>query len=84
MQFLPATWREYGAGGDIGDPHDAILAAARLLRANGGSLYAYNHSFDYVRAVQTFARRMRTDPRTFETYYAWQVYAHGRRLTGPR
>jgi membrane-bound lytic murein transglycosylase B len=84
MQFMPATWGEYGAGGDITDPHDAILAAARLLRANGGSLYAYNHSLDYVRAVRTFASRMRADPRTFKTYYAWQVYSHGRRLTGPR
>jgi len=27
MQFLPSTWRAYGLGGDIEDPHDAILAA---------------------------------------------------------
>ena len=35
MQFLPTTWDIYGEGGDINDPHDAILAAGRLLRANG-------------------------------------------------
>ena len=35
MQFIPTTWDIYGAGGDIEDPHDAILAAGRLLRANG-------------------------------------------------
>ena len=47
MQFLPATWASYGAGGDINNPRDAILAAARLLRANGApedmaaALYRY-------------------------------------------
>ena len=35
MQFLPSTWALYGAGGDINDPRDAILAAARLLRHHG-------------------------------------------------
>jgi hypothetical protein len=25
MQFLPATWRAYGLGGDIDDPRDSIL-----------------------------------------------------------
>ena len=50
MQFLPATWRAYGLGGDVHDPHDAILGAANYLRASGaerdlrGALYAYNHS----------------------------------------
>ena len=29
MQFLPTTWDLYGEGGDIHDPHDAILAAGR-------------------------------------------------------
>src|SRR5690606_25350337 len=50
MQFMPATWDAYGEG-DIEDPHDAILAAARYLAANGGgrgdidnALYRYNHS----------------------------------------
>ena len=90
MQFLPATWRGYGRG-DIDDPGDAILAAARYLHANGApenldrALFAYNHSSDYVRAVRAFAHRM---PTCFLTYYAWQVYVRApsggsRRITGP-
>ncbi|HYZ79709.1 MAG TPA: hypothetical protein VE571_00490, partial [Solirubrobacteraceae bacterium] len=34
MQFLPATWAQYGHG-SINNPRDAIMAAARLLVANG-------------------------------------------------
>ena len=93
MQFLPATWREYGMGGDIDDPRDAILAAANYLRRSGaprdldGALFAYNHSTSYVRAIRRFARRMRTDERAFPAYYAWQVYVRTptgvRRITGP-
>jgi membrane-bound lytic murein transglycosylase B len=94
MQFLPATWREYGMGGDIDDPHDAILAAANYLHRSGASdsldraLFAYNHSTAYVRAVKRFAARMRKDERAFRTYYAWQVYVRtpgggSRRITGP-
>jgi len=80
MQFLPSTWRRYGAGGDIDSVHDAILAAARLLRANGapadmaGALYAYNHSPLYVRAVTAYAQQMRADQRAFLGYHQWQVY----------
>jgi membrane-bound lytic murein transglycosylase B len=93
MQFLPSTWRAYGMGGDIDDPHDAVLAAANLLRRAGASrdlnraLFAYNHSAHYVRAIRLFAAQMAADERTFLTYYAWQVYvrtpAGVRRLTGP-
>ena len=93
MQFLPATWRAYGMGGDIHDPRDAIMGAANYLRRSGAredigrALFAYNHSTSYVRAIRRFASRMRTDQRTFLTYYAWQAYmrtASGtRRLTGP-
>jgi len=93
MQFLPSTWRIYGMGGDIDDPHDAILAAANYLRHSGAprsydrAVFAYNHSMHYVRAVRRFASRMRRDDRTFLTYYAWQVYVRtaqgGRRVTGP-
>jgi hypothetical protein len=80
MQFLPSTWRRYGAGGDIESVHDAVLAAARLLRANGaprdmaGALYAYNHSPLYVRAVTAYAEQMRADQRAFLGYRQWQVY----------
>jgi membrane-bound lytic murein transglycosylase B len=93
MQFLPATWRAYGMGGDIDDPRDAILAAANYLRRSGApgdldrALFAYNHSTSYVRAIRRFARRMRTDERAFLAYYAWQVYIltpnGSRRITGP-
>jgi membrane-bound lytic murein transglycosylase B len=93
MQFLPATWRAYGMGGDIDKPRDAILAAANYLRRSGapedldGALYAYNHSRSYVRAIRRFAARMRADERAFLTYYAWQVFVRTpngvRRLTGP-
>ena len=65
------------AKGDIDDPRDAIHAAARYLDANGTgdqALYAYNHSYAYVRAVKRFAARMKRDERAFRTYYAWQVY----------
>lgn len=80
MQFLPSTFRRYGAGGDIESPHDAILAAARMLRANGAprdmarALYAYNHSQLYVRAVTAYAEQMRADQRAFLGYREWQVY----------
>jgi membrane-bound lytic murein transglycosylase B len=93
MQFLPATWRAYGMGGDIDDPRDAILAAANYLSRAGAAgdldraLFAYNHSTSYVRAIRRFAKRMRADERTFLTYYAWHVFVRTptgiRRLTGP-
>jgi membrane-bound lytic murein transglycosylase B len=93
MQFLPSTWRQYGMGGDIDDPRDAILGAAHYLRRAGApanldrALFAYNHSTAYVRAIRRFAARMAADERAFRTYYAWQVYvrtaAGVRRVTGP-
>ncbi len=93
MQFLPSTWRRYGLGGDVHDPHDAILGAADYLRANGApadlrrALLAYNHSPLYVDAVLRYARRMQVDRRAFYRYYSWQVFVRtpsgDRRLTGP-
>jgi Transglycosylase SLT domain len=80
MQFLPSTWKRYGRGGDIQDTGDAILAAARLLRANGGptdmaaALYAYNPSRRYVRAVSAYASQLRHNQRAFLGYYHWQVF----------
>jgi membrane-bound lytic murein transglycosylase B len=80
MQFLPATWRRYGGRGDINATGDAVLAAARLLRANGApadmarALYAYNPSRRYVRAVTAYAEQMRADRRAFLGYHQWQVY----------
>jgi membrane-bound lytic murein transglycosylase B len=80
MQFLPSTWKRYGRGGDIQSTGDAILAAARLLGANGApadmaaALYAYNPSRRYVRAVSAYASQLRADPRAFLGYYHWQVF----------
>ena len=80
MQFLPTTWDIYGAGGDIHDPHDAILAAGRLLRANGfardrqAALYRYNNSDAYVRGVTLHAEVMQRRPRAFLGYHQWQIY----------
>ena len=93
MQFIPSTWAAYGMGGDIRDPHDAILGAANYLHANGAprdygrALYAYNPSRLYVDAVLAYADRIRRDSRNFFSYYAWQVFVRTpsgtRRITGP-
>lgn len=98
MQFIPATWRAYGMGGDIRDPRDAIMGAANYLRASGArpkgarsderrALYHYNQSSDYGSAVLLHARRIARDPRHFLTLYSWQIFVRrdGRlvRLTGP-
>ena len=80
MQFEPATWRAYGMGGDVYDEHDAILAAANLLAANGGrtnergALMHYNLSPLYWDAVGHLAHRMATVPTAFCEYYAWTLY----------
>jgi membrane-bound lytic murein transglycosylase B len=89
MQFIPATWRAYGLGGDVHDPRDAILGAANYLHASGApgdertALYHYNPSPHYVEAIARYARRIRADWRAFYAYYAWQVYVGDRRLTEP-
>lgn len=83
MQFIPPTWDAYGAGGDVEDPRDAILAAGRLLAANGGqddiqgALWNYNQSDHYVESVSAYARVMEREPRAYRGYHAWQVlYSH--------
>ena len=74
MQFMPSTWAEYGRG-DVHDPHQAILGAARFLRAAGapaderGALHRYNPSWAYVDAVERYAGRIRRDLRAFLRYY---------------
>lgn len=85
MQFIPSTWELYGRGGDINDPRDAILAAARLLRDNGApddmadALHAYNPSNHYVRAVTEHARAMQRSTSTYHGYWHWRVlYRHER------
>ena len=93
MQFEPSTWRQYGLGGNIHDPHDAILGAANYLARSGApgsyhrALYAYNPSPLYVDAVLRYARRIAAGPRAFFNFYPWQVFVSTpsgeRRLTGP-
>jgi hypothetical protein len=93
MQFLPATWRTYGLGGDVHDPRDAILGAANYLRASGApsdirrALFAYNHSTLYVDAVLAYARVLHRHPSALYAFHAWQVFVRTpggyRRLTRP-
>jgi hypothetical protein len=79
MQFIPGTWQEYGQGGNVNDPHDAILAAARLLVHNGApgdmrnAIFHYNNSFDYVDSVEAFARAYRSDPAWLDRMYYWNT-----------
>jgi membrane-bound lytic murein transglycosylase B len=78
MQFIPSTWQIYGNGGDIHDPHDAILAAANLLHANGAppgyarALRSYNDSGLYVDAVTRYAREIAANPYGVYYLYCWQ------------
>ena len=85
MQFLPSTWDRYGAGGDIENPRDAILGAARLLKANGApgdmatALWHYNPSQNYVRAISQYARSMQRADWLYRSYWHWRVlYRHAR------
>jgi hypothetical protein len=93
MQFLPATWDAYGRGGDVMDPHDAILGAANYLAASGApermndALFAYNRSDAYVDAIRLYAREIARDRRNLYVYYFWQVFVATTKgdvqLTGP-
>src|SRR5438876_9676557 len=77
MQFMPATWRAYGLGGDVHDPADAILGAANYLHANDaahdlrGALYHYNPSHAYADAVLRYARQIRSG---YLAYYARHLF----------
>jgi membrane-bound lytic murein transglycosylase B len=81
MQFLPSTWARWGRG-DVNDPADAIMAAARYLAHDGGArpgglteaLFRYNNSRHYVRGVTLLAQVMERRPRAFYGYYHWDVY----------
>lgn len=89
MQFIPATWHAYGLGGDIHDPHDAIMGAANYLHASGApasyrqALLHYNPSPLYVDAILRYARQMQRRPERYYAYWSWQVFVRGKRLTGP-
>jgi len=92
MQFMPATWDAYGRG-NIMNPYNSIMAAARYLSASGApermrdALYAYNHSDAYVDAILIYARQMKADVRNYYGYYLWQVFVRTTegdlQLTGP-
>jgi hypothetical protein len=75
MQFIPSTWASYGRG-NVHDPHAAILAAARFLRAAGApgaeraALLRYNPSSLYVDAVERLAGRIRRAPAALLAFYA--------------
>ena len=81
MQFLPTTWARWGRG-DIQDPADSIMAAARYLAHDGGArpsrlddaLFRYNNSDRYVRGVTLLAKVMERRPRAFYGYYHWDIY----------
>ncbi len=93
MQFMASTWRVYGLGGNVHDPHDAIIGAANYLHRSGApgsyhqALYHYNPSPLYVDAVLRYARQIASGPRAFLRFYPWQVFVRTssgeRRLTGP-
>ena len=79
-QFLPPTFAAYGTGGDINSPRDSIMAAGRMLRANGfaadrdRAIFSYNHANQYVAAVNDYAAAIAADPAAFAAYYRWDVY----------
>lgn len=64
MQFIPTSWRVYGAG-NPNNIYDSTLAAGRYLCAGGADLsdpaqeavavYRYNHSMTYVSDVLLWA-----------------------------
>lgn len=93
MQFISSTWKAYGLGGNVHDPHDAILGAANYLAASGApadyraALWSYNPSWTYVKAVWLYAQQIMRDPQVFQTYYTWQVFVITTKgnvqLTGP-
>lgn len=71
MQFLAATWAQYGVDGDGDgdrdryDARDAIPGAANYLKASGGqqdldrAIFAYNHASWYVADVKERAAKYR-------------------------
>ena len=93
MQFMPATWDAYGKG-DVREPYNAIMGAARYLKASGApdrmrdALYAYNHSDAYVSAILAYAREMKRSELNLYDYYFWQVFIRTtkgyKQISGPQ
>ncbi|MEU8309845.1 NlpC/P60 family protein [Actinomadura sp. NPDC048955] len=98
MQFLQATWDSFGVDGD-GDgvkdrynPADAIPGAANYLKHNhadqGGdrlrsAIYQYNHSWDYVELVLSWAKRYASGAFTFGDGNTTGQCAPGGQASGP-
>lgn len=75
MQFIPQTWNQYDADGNLDDEsdpnniYDASLASARYLCTAAGSMaseagqrrayFAYNHDTEYTENVSAAAERYR-------------------------
>ncbi len=80
MQFMPGTWQDYGAGGDVMSPHDSIQAAAVYLNRMGApgnmdrAIFRYNNDTDYVAAVQGFAAAIRADETWLSRLYFWSTF----------
>jgi membrane-bound lytic murein transglycosylase B len=80
MQFLPSTFAAYSEGGDILSTRDSIMAAGRYLAGSGfaddrdSALYRYNHSYQYVQAVNDYAAVLTADSAAYAAYYRWDVY----------
>ena len=74
MQFMPGTWEAYGVDAnhdgvkDPSNPVDAILAAARYLKASGSdtsierAIFSYNHADWYVADVMKRAKALAALP----------------------
>jgi hypothetical protein len=77
MQFMPATWAEWGINGfgppgapDIMNPLDAVPSAARMLCAAGAgnpatlsrAIFSYNHATWYVAEVLALASEYAKNP----------------------
>ncbi len=78
-QFLPEEWQIYGAGGDPYNYRDALLAMARYLLVAGApsnmpdALYSYNHSWDYVEVVLSYAAGYGYSSGSAQTNFIWPV-----------
>jgi hypothetical protein len=93
MQFMPATWRAYGLGGNVHDDRDAVLGAANYLRQSGApgnlrrALWRYNPSSAYVGSILRYTELIRRDVRNLYVFYSWQLFVRTEkgdlRLTGP-
>ena len=83
MQFMPATWRAYGLGGDIDDPGDAILAAANYLHASGAPTTSTERSSPTTTRPPTCARSAASPPACAPTSARSRPTTRGRSTSAP-